>query len=90
MGMTAQDCKKMIDQLLTKFPLVENGASSFGEWYQLVVTHSCLGKVAHDARYIAVMKIHGLCHLLTFNGSDFKRYPGLTIIEPMIVSNQKF
>ncbi|MCG6133823.1 MAG: hypothetical protein MET45_04030 [Nostoc sp. LLA-1] len=28
----------------------------------------------HDARLVAVMCVHGLTHILTFNISDFTRY----------------
>jgi hypothetical protein len=40
------------------------------------------GKKAHDARLVAAMLAHGLSRLLTFNVSDFARYPGITVLEP--------
>jgi len=36
----------------------------------------------HDARIVAAMMVHGIRHLLTYNGSDFKRYADLVILTP--------
>jgi predicted nucleic acid-binding protein len=54
----------------------------FTAWKQLVVNHSVKGKPAHDARIAAAMQVHGLTHLLTFNGADFKRYGHITVVTP--------
>jgi predicted nucleic acid-binding protein len=51
-------------------------------WRQLIVTHSVQGKQVHDARLAALMQAHGITHILTLNGSDFTRYPGITPIDP--------
>jgi len=40
-----------------------------------------VGKAAHDARLVAAMNRHALSHLLTFNVSDFKRYPAIQILD---------
>jgi hypothetical protein len=39
----------------------------------------------HDARLVAVMRVHGLTHVLTFNPTDFTRYPGITVVRPQDV-----
>lgn len=51
-------------------------------WRALVNEHTVRGKQAHDARLVALMEAHGLAHLLTLNGSDFARYPGITSLNP--------
>jgi predicted nucleic acid-binding protein len=51
-------------------------------WRRLVNDHNVRGRQVHDARLVAVMRVHGLSHLLTLNGSDFIRYGGITIIDP--------
>ncbi len=48
--------------------------------------HGVSGKTAHDTRYAAAMAVHGVTHLLTHNGADFKRYPHVTVIEPQSVT----
>ena len=40
------------------------------------------GRKAHDARIVAAMKVYGLNHLVTFNTDDFKRYAGITVVDP--------
>ena len=36
-----------------------------------------------DARLVAAMTVHGVRHVLTFNGEDFSRYPGITVLDPV-------
>jgi hypothetical protein len=43
---------------------------------------------AHDARLVAAMIVHGVTHLLTFNGADFARYSGIRITDPTIAAQQ--
>lgn len=57
-------------------------------WRSLVVLHAVSGVQVHDARIAAAMIAHGITHLLTFNGTDFKRYPGITVLEPKDVIPQ--
>ena len=64
------------------FDLLPDGAAVFPEWQRLVVTHDVKGRNAHDARLVAAMVVHGVDHLLTFNGADFARFPGLTVLAP--------
>jgi predicted nucleic acid-binding protein len=58
--------------------------SLFAEWEALVATRLCRGKSAHDARLVAAMRTHGVASILTFNFVDFRRYPGLTVIDPAL------
>jgi predicted nucleic acid-binding protein len=57
-------------------------------WRSLVVLHAVSGVQVHDARIVAAMIAHGIRHLLTFNGTDFKRYPGITLLAPQDVVPQ--
>jgi predicted nucleic acid-binding protein len=36
----------------------------------------------YDTRLVASMHVHGITHLLTFNVSDFARFPGITAAHP--------
>jgi hypothetical protein len=47
-----------------------------------VVPDSVQGVQVHDARLVAYMQAHGVAHILTLNGADFARYPGITAIAP--------
>jgi len=55
----------------------------YPEWKRLVGQWAVMGKNAHDARIVAAMGVHGISHLLTFNGRDFKRFQDIiTVVEP--------
>jgi hypothetical protein len=52
------------------------------EWRRLVVACSVAGVQVHDARLVAAMLAHGVPQLLTLNGRDFARYPGIAVLHP--------
>ena len=81
-GLTVAKAAAEFSRMQTLFPLLLDSPAIFPEWERLVVTHSVLGKNAHDARLVAAMTIHGLTHLLTFNTADFARFPGITALDP--------
>lgn len=58
----------------------------YAEWRRLVVTYSVSGKPVYDARIIAAMNVHRITHILTFDTSGFARYPGITILDPLVVA----
>ena len=62
--------------------------AAFEEWKRLIVSYSVRGAQVYDARITAAMNVYGITHLLTFNGSDFKRFRGITILEPKVVASQ--
>lgn len=85
-GWDTQKTRVEIDQLLNKFPLLDDTPAILTNWMNLVTTHDVKGKRAHDARLVAVMQSHGITHLLTFNTDDFKSYSDITLIHPSDVS----
>ncbi len=60
-------------------------------WRELVVTRAVSGIQVHDARLVALMRVHGLMDLLTLNVADFRRYPGISASHPrdVIASSQQ-
>ena len=84
-GLTVIQAEQELTRLKTLFPILPDTADVFPEWEQLVVKHQVRGKQAHDARLVAAMKVHKLTHLLTFNTDDFKRYDGITVVDPSSV-----
>jgi predicted nucleic acid-binding protein len=73
---------KVIERLGLVLPFTYR---AYAEWRRLVVAHQVVGVSVHDARLIAVMSEFNITHILTFNGADFRRYPGLTILTPDLV-----
>jgi len=65
-----------------EFTLLPDLPTTYPIWRSLIVAHAVLGKQVHDARLAALMLSHGVTHIVTLNGRDFTRYPGLTAIDP--------
>jgi predicted nucleic acid-binding protein len=82
LGWTVEQTRSTIDQLLDRFPFLEESPQIFPNWLNLVTTNRVMGKRTHDARIIAAMLAHGITHLLTFNPSDFAGISSITIIHP--------
>jgi predicted nucleic acid-binding protein len=83
LGMTVQQAKAKLEDLLLALVLLPDTPGIFPEWQRLVLETDCKGKPAHDARLVAAMNVHRVEEILTFNGSDFKRFRDITILDPM-------
>lgn len=86
LGMSIPECQTQVGRLKRLFRLLDDRPTLFAEWEALVVTHQCHGRVAFDARLVAAMTTHSLTRILTFNGKDFARYPGITVLDPYAVA----
>lgn len=82
MGLPIAETDRRLTVIESTFPILHDSQPTFGIWRKLVVAHSVNGKQVHDARLVALMKTNGITHILTLNGSDFIRYPGITVIDP--------
>ncbi len=85
LGITVAQAAQELTKLKTLFGILPDTADILPQWEQLVVKHQVLGKQVHDTRLVAAMKVHNVTHLLTFNTSDFKRYDGITVVNPSSV-----
>lgn len=81
-GMSASEAQIRLAEFEARLSLKTDQPEVYAEWKQLVTQHAVMGKPAHDARLVAAMKVHGITHLLTFNGSDFKRFQNITVVSP--------
>jgi predicted nucleic acid-binding protein len=82
LGLTPAETQAELSRLKTLFTLLDDTPAIFPQWEQLVTQYQVSGKNAHDARLVAAMMVHGLGRILTFNASDFQRYPPLTVLDP--------
>ncbi len=64
------------------FNLLPDTDLVYREWRQLVLAYQVRGAKVHDARLVAVMRTYGIRHLLTFNETDFRRYPDIITVRP--------
>jgi predicted nucleic acid-binding protein len=65
---------------------VPDSLSVHNEWRRLLVTYAVSGVQVHDARLVATMHVHGIKHILTFNGKDFARYTDIEAVRPRGIS----
>ena len=47
-----------------------------------MVAHQVTGKKVHDARLVALMVVHEITEVLTFNWSDFERFGFISPLPP--------
>ncbi len=85
LGMSVADAEAELARLEDQFPLLLDPPGLYREWRRLVTTHAVVGVRVHDTRLVAAMQVHGITHLLTFNGDDFRRYPHITVVHPQDV-----
>jgi len=89
LGLSIAEAWGELENIKRHFRFLADVPAIYPEWEQLVTRHAVVGRNAHDARIAAAMNIHGITHLLTFNGDDFKRFQGITVVAPDEVVNQQ-
>jgi predicted nucleic acid-binding protein len=86
MGMTPTEADAELGRLEAFFLFAADNPAIYPEWRRLVVDVGVSGVQVHDARLVAVMRVHGLTHVLTFNPRDFARFPGITAVRPQEIA----
>jgi predicted nucleic acid-binding protein len=84
LGLSVPDAEAERLRLEALFNLRPDTPGLYARWVGLVNGFSVSGKPSHDARIAAAMLEHGLTHLLTFNGADFRRFAplGIVVVDP--------
>ena len=82
LGFTVKRTEAELFNFQSFLPMVEETPEAFHTWQELVIKNSVLGKAAHDAHLVAIMKVHAVTHLLTFNTQDFQRYENISVLHP--------
>ena len=65
-----------------KLRLLPDNLAVHEEWRRLIVRHNVRGVQVHDARLVAVMRVHKVGQILTFNDADFVRYSDIKALDP--------
>jgi len=84
-GLTPDLARAELAQMESFFTVVGESADVYSMWKHLVTLHGVSGVEAHDARLVAAMKVYGIDRILTFNATDFTRYPGIEVVHPATV-----
>jgi predicted nucleic acid-binding protein len=82
LGMSPDEAHAELATIQRLFRLLRDERAIYPIWEHLVSTLGVKGKQAHDARVAAAMQRHAVGHLLTFNATDFIRYPVVTTLTP--------
>ena len=75
LGMSCAWAAAQIARMKRFFVSLSENVDVQPEGERLVAQHSVSGKKVHDARLVAMMNVHRVSRILTFNSGDFSRYP---------------
>jgi predicted nucleic acid-binding protein len=81
LGLTVATAQGEVDKIERLLTLLPDSPLAFEEWKRLLARHSVMGVQVHDARLVALMTVHGVRRMLTFNAGDFTRY-GIEVVHP--------
>jgi predicted nucleic acid-binding protein len=80
--MTPEEAFGEIGKLKTFFPVLDDTSMVRECWENLVARYRVSGKNAHDARFVAAMKAHGIDQFMTLDKEDLRRYDGIKVVSP--------
>lgn len=82
LNMSPERAEQELTRFESLFLMLPDIPAIYSAWRHLVVLAGVAGRHTHDARLAAVMRAHGITHLLTFNDHDFTAFPGITVVHP--------
>jgi predicted nucleic acid-binding protein len=85
LGFTRAFALGEVGKIETALTLLPDSPAVYEEWKRLVATYAVSGAKVHDARLVAVMNVHGVRRILTFDSSDFARFK-IEVIHPSAVA----
>jgi predicted nucleic acid-binding protein len=83
LGFTIEVTDGYVQTFLRLFTFLGDEHGIFAKWFLLVRLTRCQGNASHDARLVAAMQRHGILHLLTLDRTDFVRYSGINLLDPL-------
>jgi predicted nucleic acid-binding protein len=82
LGLSPAKVAAELASLRRLFRLLPSTPDAFDAWQRVVAIHGVIGKQTHDAHLLAVMQVHSVSNILTFNVSHFARFPGIAVLNP--------
>jgi predicted nucleic acid-binding protein len=82
LGWSTGYVRKVIDELLERFPIAEEVPQVFLTWLDLVTDNDIKGKRTHDTRIIALMLAAEISHILTLDPHDFSGMSDIVVVHP--------
>lgn len=87
-GLSIPETARRFQTIRESMTLLPESEAVFRAWLQLLQAHDIRGTEVHDAHLAAVLEVHQVTHLLTFNGADFKRFPHIVAVHPQDLVRQ--
>jgi predicted nucleic acid-binding protein len=81
-GLAIEKAEREVRVIEAGMTLLPDSEATYREWRDLVVRYAVSGVQVHDARLVATMRVHGIRHILTLNGDDFRRYQEIMVLHP--------
>ena len=89
LGLSPADAHQQLLQFEATFPLLAETVDIHPAWKALVSGLGVIGKQVHDARLVAVCRVHGVSQVLTVNTTHFARLgavaPTVSAVHPQDV-----
>ncbi|NJL01736.1 MAG: PIN domain-containing protein [Spirulinaceae cyanobacterium SM2_1_0] len=82
LGWSVEQTRSVVDQLIERFPVVDESSQIFATWLTLVTENYIKGKRVHDVRLAAAMSVSSIRHILTLNPTDFAGIPSVVVVHP--------
>ena len=87
-GLSIREAEAEVHEIETGMQVLAESTAAYLHWRRLLVDHRVRGVQVHDARLVAIMLIHGVTHLLTFNTADFRRFSEIEAIHPSLIGQR--
>ena len=81
-GLNPSEADQAVRAIEAGMVLLPDNQHVYREWRRIAVQYGISGVQVYDARLAAIMYVHQVEHVLTFNVSDFARFRGLTVLHP--------
>jgi predicted nucleic acid-binding protein len=82
LGMSCGEALLQVEEIAQLFELLPESPGIFEEWKRLTASVSACGRQSFDARLAAVTLSNNLDGLVTLNSDHFRRFKGLSLIDP--------
>ena len=81
-GLGTEETARMVEAIERTMTLLPDNEAVYTAWKRIVTKHQVSGVKVHDARLAAIMEVHGVDQIRTFNQADFERFKNVMAIHP--------